>query len=62
MLIPGGPFPVLCVAYCIIGFTLAIQAAQATGFVASLKRNSAAKMGFLHGTYGKWLKYRCRRF
>ncbi|KAM5531232.1 hypothetical protein V8D89_015098 [Ganoderma adspersum] len=52
MLIPAGPFAVMCVAYCIIRFTLAVQAAQATGFVASLKKNSAAKMGFLHGTYG----------
>ncbi|KAI0760128.1 MFS general substrate transporter [Fomes fomentarius] len=52
MLIPAGPFPVMCVAYLIIGFTLAIQAAQATGFVASLKKNSNEKMGFLHGTYG----------
>ena len=53
MLVPAGPFAVMCVAYCIIGFTLAVQAAQATGFVASLKKDSATKMGFLHGTYGE---------
>ncbi|KAI1788661.1 hypothetical protein LXA43DRAFT_1158392 [Ganoderma leucocontextum] len=52
MLIPAGPFPVMWVAYCIIGFTLAVQTVQATGSMASLKKGSAAKMGFLHGTYG----------
>ena len=52
MLIPAGPFPIMCVSYAFIGFTLAIQAAQATGFVASLKRHPNEKMGVLHGTYG----------
>ena len=59
MIVPAGPFPVMCVAYYCIGFTLAVQAAQSTGYVASLKRNSREKMGFLHGTYGSFpLDYR----
>ncbi|KAI0631013.1 major facilitator superfamily domain-containing protein [Trametes polyzona] len=52
MLVPAGPFPLMCFAYLVIGFTLAIQAAQATGYVASLKKNSNTKMGYLHGSYG----------
>ncbi|CDO77091.1 hypothetical protein BN946_scf184473.g35 [Trametes cinnabarina] len=52
MLAPAGPYPLICFAFFSIGFTLAIQAAQATGYVASLKRDSNAKMGFLHGSYG----------
>ncbi|KAH9886433.1 MFS general substrate transporter [Cubamyces lactineus] len=52
MLAPAGPYPLMCLAFFIIGFTLAIQAAQATGYVASLKRDSNTKMGILHGSYG----------
>ncbi|TBU62665.1 hypothetical protein BD310DRAFT_1029840 [Dichomitus squalens] len=52
MLVPAGPFPVICIVYCIIGFTLAIQAAQTTVFVVSLKKKFAAKMELLHGIYG----------
>ncbi|KAI0332814.1 MFS general substrate transporter [Cubamyces sp. BRFM 1775] len=52
MLAPAGPYPLMCLAFFIIGFTLAIQAAQATGYVASLKKDSNAKMGILHGSYG----------
>ena len=61
MLIPAGPFAGMCVAYCIIGFTLAVQAAQAIGFGASLKRDSAGKMGFLHGIYGKHVGTSCSK-
>ncbi|OJT07476.1 Bypass of stop codon protein 6 [Trametes pubescens] len=52
VLAPAGPFPLICFAYFVIGFTLSIQVAQATGYVASLKKDSNAKMGYLHGTYG----------
>ena len=52
MLAPAGPYPLMCLAFFIIGFTLAIQAAQATGYVASLKKDSNTKMGILHGSYG----------
>lgn len=52
MIVPGGPFPIMCVSYLLIGITLAIQAAQATGFVAVLRKNSAEKLSMLHGTYG----------
>ncbi|KAL1760305.1 major facilitator superfamily domain-containing protein [Schizophyllum commune] len=49
---PAPPFPVLCIAYAINGVGMAIQDAQANGYVASLKDNSEAKMGFLHAAYG----------
>ncbi|KAI0739076.1 major facilitator superfamily domain-containing protein [Daedaleopsis nitida] len=51
-LVPAGPFPVMCAAYGVIGFTLSIQAAQSTGFVSSLKKNSGEKVGVLHASYG----------
>ncbi|KAL1722942.1 major facilitator superfamily domain-containing protein [Schizophyllum commune] len=49
---PAPPFPVLCIAYAINGVGMAIQDAQANGYVASLKDSSEAKMGFLHAAYG----------
>ncbi|TFY55750.1 hypothetical protein EVG20_g9203 [Dentipellis fragilis] len=49
---PGPPFPLFVIAYCINGFGMAIQDAQANGYVASYKDNAAAKMGILHATYG----------
>ncbi|KAL1946211.1 hypothetical protein VTO73DRAFT_15338 [Trametes versicolor] len=52
VLAPAGPFPLMCFGYLVIGVMLAIQAAQATGYVASLKKDSNAKMGYLHGSYG----------
>ncbi|KAI1788662.1 MFS general substrate transporter [Ganoderma leucocontextum] len=52
MISPAGPFPLMCCAFSLIGFGLSLQNAQANGFVASLKRDSATKMGFLHGFYG----------
>ncbi|KAI0642587.1 MFS general substrate transporter [Trametes meyenii] len=48
----GGPFPLMCAAFVSIGFGLSLQNAHANGFVASLKRHSHTKMGFLHGSYG----------
>lgn len=50
VLAPAGPFPLMCFGYLVIGVMLAIQAAQATGYVASLKKDSNAKMGYLHGS------------
>ncbi|KAF8992924.1 major facilitator superfamily domain-containing protein [Cyathus striatus] len=49
---PGLPFPVFAIAFVINGFGIAIQDAQANGYVASYKSNAAAKMGILHATYG----------
>ncbi|ETW78487.1 hypothetical protein HETIRDRAFT_460335 [Heterobasidion irregulare TC 32-1] len=49
---PGPPFPVFAITYAINGFGLALQDAQANGFVASYKENAAAKMGILHAVYG----------
>ncbi|THH16127.1 hypothetical protein EW146_g4461 [Bondarzewia mesenterica] len=49
---PGPPFPLFVIAFAINGFGIALQDAQANGFVASYKDNAAAKMGFLHAAYG----------
>ncbi|KAH7923445.1 MFS general substrate transporter [Leucogyrophana mollusca] len=42
------PFPAFVLGYAINGFGMALQDAQANGFVASLKDNAEAKMGLLH--------------
>ncbi|KAI0367660.1 MFS general substrate transporter [Pilatotrama ljubarskyi] len=52
MLGPAGPFPLMCAGFVAIGFGLSLQNAHCNGFVASLKRSSHTKMGFLHGSYG----------
>ncbi|KAF9049577.1 MFS general substrate transporter [Hymenopellis radicata] len=49
---PGPPFPVLLIGYTIGGIGLAIQDAQANGYVASITEGKEAKMGYLHATYG----------
>ncbi|KAL0960048.1 hypothetical protein HGRIS_011696 [Hohenbuehelia grisea] len=49
---PALPFPVFVLAYSINGVGLAMQDAQANGYVASLKNNAEAKMGILHAAYG----------
>ncbi|KAF8155522.1 MFS general substrate transporter [Crassisporium funariophilum] len=46
------PFPVFVLAYVINGAGIAVQDAQANGFVATLKHNAEAKMGVLHAAYG----------
>ena len=48
----------MCCAFCMIGFGLSLQNAHANGFVASLKRDSPTKMGFLHGSYGTYSIFR----
>lgn len=45
------PFPIFVCSFFITGIGLALQDAQANGFVASLEDN-AAKMGILHAAYG----------
>ena len=52
MVSPGPPFPVMCVAYAFNGFGIALQDAQANGYVACLKENASEKMGLLHAVYG----------
>ncbi|CAE6524345.1 unnamed protein product [Rhizoctonia solani] len=52
ILAPALPFPVMCVAYAINGFGIALQDAQSNGFVAELPNNASAKMGLLHAVYG----------
>ncbi|PPQ86680.1 LOW QUALITY PROTEIN: hypothetical protein CVT25_006755 [Psilocybe cyanescens] len=46
------PFPVFVLAYAINGAGLALQDAQANGFVATLTDNPESKMGILHAAYG----------
>ncbi|KAF8484334.1 MFS general substrate transporter [Gautieria morchelliformis] len=52
MMAPAPPFPVLAIGYVTNGFGIALQDAQANGFVASLQDNSAIKMNLLHAAYG----------
>ncbi|KXN81657.1 Bypass of stop codon protein 6 [Leucoagaricus sp. SymC.cos] len=49
---PAPPFPVFVMAFTINGFGIALQDAQANGFVANLQHHAEAKMGFLHAAYG----------
>ncbi|KAF8761902.1 tetracycline resistance protein [Rhizoctonia solani] len=53
LLAPALPFPVMCIAYAVNGFGIALQDAQANGFVAELPNNASAKMGLLHAVYGR---------
>lgn len=46
------PFPLFALGYAINGVGLALQDAQANGFVASLRDNPEMKMGILHAAYG----------
>ncbi|KAJ7252372.1 MFS general substrate transporter [Mycena haematopus] len=46
------PFPVFVLAAVINGTGLAVQDAQANGYVASMKRNSETKMGYVQAAYG----------
>ncbi|KAF8877278.1 major facilitator superfamily domain-containing protein [Infundibulicybe gibba] len=49
---PAPPFPVFVLSYTINGVGLALQEAQAIGYVASLEKSAATHMGFLHAAYG----------
>lgn len=49
---PAPPFPVLILGYVFNGFGIALQDAQANGYVAGLQEGAAAKMGLLHAAYG----------
>ncbi|KAL0573636.1 hypothetical protein V5O48_008308 [Marasmius crinis-equi] len=46
------PFPVFIVAYAISGAGIALQEAQASGFVASLMNDTEVKMGVIHACFG----------
>ncbi|PCH38265.1 MFS general substrate transporter [Wolfiporia cocos MD-104 SS10] len=52
MIAPGGPFPVMCAGVTFAGFGIAMQMAQANGFVGSLSGNTRLKFGILHSCYG----------
>jgi hypothetical protein len=47
------PFPVFCIVFAFNGAGLAIQGAQVTGLVASIRKHGSEKMGLLHAMYGK---------
>ncbi|KAJ7121116.1 major facilitator superfamily domain-containing protein [Mycena epipterygia] len=49
---PAPPFPVFVLSFVINGVGMAIQDAQANGYIASLKNSPETKMGLLHGAYG----------
>ncbi|TDL25163.1 MFS general substrate transporter [Rickenella mellea] len=49
---PAPPFPIMCIAFIFTGWGVALQAALGVGYVASLKTNAAAKMGFTQAMYG----------
>ncbi|KAF8870181.1 major facilitator superfamily domain-containing protein [Infundibulicybe gibba] len=49
---PALPFPVFVLSYTINGVGMALQDAQANGYVASLEKNAQTQMGFLHAAYG----------
>ncbi|KAJ8694718.1 hypothetical protein PTI98_007369 [Pleurotus ostreatus] len=46
------PFPVFVIAYVINGVGIAMQDAQANGYVASIQEGAETKMGILHAAYG----------
>ncbi|KAI6019817.1 MFS general substrate transporter [Pisolithus orientalis] len=46
------PFPLFVLGYAINGVGMALQDAQANGFVACLRDNPEMKMGILHAAYG----------
>ncbi|KAI0764598.1 MFS general substrate transporter [Trametes elegans] len=52
MMIPAGPFPLMCVAFMLIGFGLSLQNSHANGFVASSRNHVSTKICLLHATYG----------
>lgn len=49
---PGGPFPLMCLAFGFAGFALALQTSQANGFVGCLG-DPSTKLGLLHAAYGQ---------
>ncbi|KAF9482305.1 MFS general substrate transporter [Pholiota conissans] len=57
IMIPAPPFPMMILAYVIIGFGISLQSAQANGFVGSLDRHMTYKLGVLHASYGDRHKY-----
>ncbi|KAF8630980.1 hypothetical protein AX15_002703 [Amanita polypyramis BW_CC] len=50
--IPAFPYPVFLLAFMLNGFGFSLLAAQMSGYVATLSKNSEAKMCVLHSAYG----------
>ena len=55
MVVPGGPFPIMCIAYVISGFGISIQNAHANGFVAGSFHHVSTRLGLLHASYGTYI-------
>lgn len=53
LLTPAGPFPMMCAAFGLGGFALALETSQCNSFVASFKE-PATRLGFLHASYGMY--------
>ena len=54
LLAPAGPFPLMCIAFVLIGFGLSLQNAHCNGFVAASPENVVTRMGILHASYGAY--------
>ncbi|PIL28884.1 MFS general substrate transporter [Ganoderma sinense ZZ0214-1] len=52
MVAPAGPFPLMCIAFMIVGFGISLQNAHCNAFVAMSGGNIATKISFLHAAYG----------
>ncbi|EMD35453.1 hypothetical protein CERSUDRAFT_116208 [Gelatoporia subvermispora B] len=52
LIAPSGPFPLMCIGFLFTGFGIALQNAQANGFVGGLGDAARTKFGLLHATYG----------
>ncbi|EJD07339.1 MFS general substrate transporter [Fomitiporia mediterranea MF3/22] len=52
LMIPALPFPVFCVAFLFIGWSVSLQGAQSNSYIAGLSENSSAKMGIMHAIFG----------
>ncbi|KAI0750141.1 MFS general substrate transporter [Daedaleopsis nitida] len=52
ILAPVGPFPLMCLAFVLIGLGLSLQNAHCNGYVGSSRENASTKMNLLHATYG----------
>ncbi|KIP04714.1 hypothetical protein PHLGIDRAFT_31215 [Phlebiopsis gigantea 11061_1 CR5-6] len=50
MMAPGGPFPLMCLAFGCVGFAQALQTSNGNGYVGSLK-DPSTKLGILHAAY-----------
>lgn len=53
---PGGPFPLMCTGEAFAGLGIAMQMAQASGFVGGMKKHPRLHFGILHACYSETLR------